>query len=196
MKRVVREQRLAFIATVCPDGTPNLSPKATIAVWDDNHLVFAYIRSPGTTANIRTNAAVEVNVVDPFSRKGCRFKDRSQAIVAGELFDQIMSFYQKRWVDVGTRKPQPLVRAFVLIDVKRALPLNSPANDDGSRRDSIRTQWDFIFRQSRAVKAMRQLGVRRDVVNWLPVSRIVQGFILSFTAACEHVYSANAKSQS
>ena len=25
MKRVVREQRLGFIATVCADGTPNLS---------------------------------------------------------------------------------------------------------------------------------------------------------------------------
>ncbi|WP_157467826.1 pyridoxamine 5'-phosphate oxidase family protein [Edaphobacter aggregans] len=31
MKRVVAEQRLAFVATVCPDGTPNLSPKGTIA---------------------------------------------------------------------------------------------------------------------------------------------------------------------
>ena len=27
MKRVVREQRLGFVATVCSDGTPNLSPK-------------------------------------------------------------------------------------------------------------------------------------------------------------------------
>ena len=29
MKCVVREQKLGFIATVCPDGTPNLSPKGT-----------------------------------------------------------------------------------------------------------------------------------------------------------------------
>jgi len=36
MKRVVREQRLGYIATVCPDGTPNLSPKGTTAVWDDD----------------------------------------------------------------------------------------------------------------------------------------------------------------
>src|SRR6185295_14131401 len=35
MKRVVEEQRLGFVATVCPDGTPNLSPKGTTAVWDD-----------------------------------------------------------------------------------------------------------------------------------------------------------------
>src|SRR5712664_4067414 len=43
MKRVVREQRLGYIATVCPDGTPNLSPKGTTAVWDDDHLVFAIV---------------------------------------------------------------------------------------------------------------------------------------------------------
>jgi len=47
MKRLVSEQRLGFVATVCPDGTPNLSPKGTTAVWDDDHIVFADIRSPG-----------------------------------------------------------------------------------------------------------------------------------------------------
>ena len=36
MKRVVEEQRLGFVATVSPDGTPNLSPKGTTAVWFDS----------------------------------------------------------------------------------------------------------------------------------------------------------------
>ncbi|MBK9940713.1 MAG: pyridoxamine 5'-phosphate oxidase family protein [Kouleothrix sp.] len=40
MKRLLDEQRLGFVATVCPDGTPNLSPKGTTIVWDDDHLVF------------------------------------------------------------------------------------------------------------------------------------------------------------
>jgi predicted pyridoxine 5'-phosphate oxidase superfamily flavin-nucleotide-binding protein len=35
MRRVVEQQRLGFVATVCPDGTPNLSPKGTTAGWDD-----------------------------------------------------------------------------------------------------------------------------------------------------------------
>ena len=39
MKRVLNEQRLGFIASVCPDGTPNLSPKGTTAVWDDEHII-------------------------------------------------------------------------------------------------------------------------------------------------------------
>ena len=51
MKRVVEEQRLGFAATVCPDGTPNLSPKGTTAVWDDDRLIFADIRSPRTVEN-------------------------------------------------------------------------------------------------------------------------------------------------
>ena len=32
MQRVVLEQKLGFAATVCPDGTPNLSPKGTTTV--------------------------------------------------------------------------------------------------------------------------------------------------------------------
>ncbi len=52
MRRMVEEQRLGFAATVCPDGTPNLSPKGTTAVWHDDCLVFADIRSPRTTENL------------------------------------------------------------------------------------------------------------------------------------------------
>ena len=73
MKRVVGEQRLGFVATVCPDGTPNLSPKGTVMVLDDDTLVFADIRSPGTIANLRSNPVVEINVVDPVVRKGYGF---------------------------------------------------------------------------------------------------------------------------
>lgn len=40
MKRVFEEQALGFVATVSSDGTPNLSPKGTTSVWDDEHLVF------------------------------------------------------------------------------------------------------------------------------------------------------------
>jgi uncharacterized protein len=42
MRRLVGEQKLAFHATVCSDGSPNLSPQGSTPVWDDDHLV-----SPG-----------------------------------------------------------------------------------------------------------------------------------------------------
>ena len=73
MKRVV-DNELGFVATVCPDGTPNLSPKGTIAVWDDDHVVFADLRSPGTVENLRSHPGTEVNVVDQLSRTGYRLE--------------------------------------------------------------------------------------------------------------------------
>src|SRR3989442_14951289 len=86
MKRVINEQRLAFVATVCPDGTPNLSPKGTIAAFDDEHLMFADIRSPGTIRNLQENPSTEINIVDQFCRKGYRFKGKAQIVREGEMY--------------------------------------------------------------------------------------------------------------
>src|SRR5205085_6655313 len=146
MKRVVEEQRLAFVATVCPDGTPNLSPKGTIAVFDDDHLVFADIRSPGTIANLKKNPALEVNVVDPFARKGYRFKGKGDVIVDGTRFQEIMQFYRGRLVDTARSKSESRIKGFVLIEIQSALPLISPAYDDKSLDEqSIRKHWASHF---------------------------------------------------
>ena len=51
MQRVVREQKLGYVATVCPDGTPQPLPKGTKRSWDENRLVFADIASPRTVAD-------------------------------------------------------------------------------------------------------------------------------------------------
>jgi len=83
MKRVGREQRLGYAATVCPGGTPNLSPKGSSTIWDDDHLVFAHISSPNTVENLKQNPAIEVNVVDSLARKGYRFKGSAQVPEAG-----------------------------------------------------------------------------------------------------------------
>jgi predicted pyridoxine 5'-phosphate oxidase superfamily flavin-nucleotide-binding protein len=53
MKRFVLEQRLGYHATVRPDGTPNLSHTGTTSFYDDEHLLFAEIRSPQTITNLR-----------------------------------------------------------------------------------------------------------------------------------------------
>jgi predicted pyridoxine 5'-phosphate oxidase superfamily flavin-nucleotide-binding protein len=95
MQRVVRTQRLGFIATVCPDGTPNLSPKGTTNVWDDDHLVFADIRSPGTVSNLRHNPALEINVVDVVLRKGYRFKGTAEVLTDGPLYEEALALYRK-----------------------------------------------------------------------------------------------------
>ena len=134
MKRVVNEQRLAYVASVCPDGTPNLSPKATTTVWDDDHLVYADIRSPNTRENLRHNPVVEVNVVDPVSRKGYRFKGRASVLTEGAVHDEVLEMYRRRGQDYS---PQ----AVVLIRVERALPLVSPAYDRGRTEEDVRAEF-------------------------------------------------------
>src|SRR6187397_2263029 len=97
MKRVVEEQRLGFVASVCPDGTPNLSPKGTTAVWDEDHLVFAHLHSPQTVANIEAGRpVVEINVVDPIARKGYRFKGPAEVHRGGPVFEAGLRFYRER----------------------------------------------------------------------------------------------------
>ena len=133
MKRVVREQRLGFVATVCPDGTPNLSPKGTTIVWDDEHLVFLDLHSPGTVANIeRGNAVVEINVVDPIRRKGYRFKGPAEVLRDGLCFEDIVRFFETER-SVERRR----INATVLVTVERAEPLVSPAYDDGTTEQAV-----------------------------------------------------------
>jgi uncharacterized protein len=134
MKRVVREQRFGFIATVCPDGTPNLSPKGTTTAWDDDHLVFADIASSQTIANLHLNPVTEINVVDPIIRKGYRFKGTATILTEGPLFEQILHYYKWR----GTAAT---IRSLVLVKVERAAPLISPVYTLGLKEPTVRNSW-------------------------------------------------------
>jgi predicted pyridoxine 5'-phosphate oxidase superfamily flavin-nucleotide-binding protein len=127
MQRVVREQRLGFYATVCPDGSPNLSPKGTTFVWDDDHLGFADIRSPQTVANIRAGSLVEVNVVDPLVRKGYRFKGPAAVHERGTAAHAEGVARLRAAGSTLTDR----VDAIVIVEVREARPLVSPAYDDG-----------------------------------------------------------------
>ncbi|GAC1613598.1 MAG: hypothetical protein NVS4B3_28200 [Gemmatimonadaceae bacterium] len=140
MTHVVREQRLAFVATVCPDGTPNLSPKGTIDVLDDEHLVFADLCSPQTVANVLASPVVEINVVDPLLRKGYRFKGRATVHRDGPWFDRAMTLYRAR----GLART---IAAIVVVQVERVLPLVSPAYDDGASEREVSARWERYWRE-------------------------------------------------
>jgi uncharacterized protein len=136
MQRVVAEQSLGFVATVCPDGTPSVSPKGTLAVWDDEHLVFLHVHSPGTVANLAVSPSVEINVVDPLVRKGYRFKGEAEVLIDGDLHAAVLARYQR---ERGTDPAR--VRAVVLVRVDAAAPLVSPAYDTGVSEAAIVRRW-------------------------------------------------------
>jgi uncharacterized protein len=134
IKEFVKRQKLGFIATVCPDGTPNLSPKGTTTVWDDDHLIFADIYSPGTINNLLINPSIEINIVDALIRKGYRFKGVATVLSKGSLFDDIVAFYKS-----GGATYQ--VKNIVLVKIERILPLISPVYDTGISEDEVKKKW-------------------------------------------------------
>jgi predicted pyridoxine 5'-phosphate oxidase superfamily flavin-nucleotide-binding protein len=139
MKRVIEEQRLGFVATAAPDGTPNVSPKGTFTVLDDRTIAFGEIRSPGTIRNLRANPRVEVNFIDAFVRKGYRFAGNATVVERGEAdFETLLP-------RIGSTLAHR-IRAIVTITVTRALPLTSPAYDDGKTEPELRRAWTTRFR--------------------------------------------------
>lgn len=158
MKQVVLEQKLGFAATVCPDGTPNLSPKGTTTVWDDDHLVFADIHSPTTVHNLRANPAIEINVVDPFGRKGYRFKGTASLHSEGETYERALKLLSER----GYKATRERVKTVVIIKVEGAAPLISPAYESGRSEQEIREQWVHYFEavnRSKLLSAGARTGI-------------------------------------
>ncbi len=140
MKRVVSEQRLGFVATVGEDGTPNLSPKGTFLVMDDEHIIFGEIRSPNTVQNITDRPMMEVNFVDPFARKGFRAKGKATFVARGTAeFDALFPRFAQ-WGELTER-----MNGIVKLHVERALPLTSPAYDMGASEAELREHWRAHF---------------------------------------------------
>ena len=140
MKRIIEEQRLGFVATAAPDGTPNVSPKATFIVLDNSTIAFGEIRSPGTLRNLTANPRVEVNFVDPFVRKGYRFAGTASVVERGSPgYAALLGRFQSSL--------EPRMRAIVVISITKARPIISPAYDDGTTEPEIRRAWTSRFRK-------------------------------------------------
>ena len=138
IKNFVNFQKLGYVATISKDGTPNLSPKGTIAVIDESTLVFADIRSPQTMQNLQENPSVEINVVDPFQRTGYRFKGDGKIINNGSEFEKILEYYVKTGV-------KSKINAVVIVDVKSMSEITSPSYDLGATKDELVSKWKKYY---------------------------------------------------
>ncbi len=136
MRAVIEAAHLCFAATVSPDGRPNVSPKGTIRVWDDAHLFFLDIASPGTRANLAHMAWLEMNVVEQLSRRGYRFAGPAALHFGGSpvYAEGVRRVY-------GDAPPATAPVAVVLLAIERADPLLSPAYWRGDDEAAIRELW-------------------------------------------------------
>ncbi len=81
--------KMGWVATASADGTPNATPKGTVRVLDDEHLVFADLFSRKTRENLLKNPKVAVTVIDEKSHRGYQIKGTAELLTAGDLFEQM-----------------------------------------------------------------------------------------------------------
>lgn len=135
--------KLGFVATVSPDGRPNVSPRGTIMVWDggrgaSDELVVADIRSPETTSNVLANPEVEVCVVHPLLRRGYRLRGRAEVLRGGAEFEAAVAEYRKR----GVKSP---IGAVLRVRLYEASEVRSPLYDLGMTEGQIKDAWKGVY---------------------------------------------------
>ena len=134
MKAIIAQANLSFAATINNDGSPNLSPKSTLRPFDDNHLIFANLASPGTIANLKRDPRIEINCIDIFSRRGYRFRGTATVYSPGDALYEDFDKTMKR--ELG---PDTKVHDAVLIELADVKPILSPAYDkEGVTEEGLR----------------------------------------------------------
>ena len=138
IKFFVNHQKLGYVATVSSDNTPNLSPKGTISILEDSKLIFANIRSPQTIENITNNPSIEINVIDPFSRMGYRFKGTASIISNGSEFETFLVHFEKMGV-------KSKISHVLLVDVQSFSEVTSPSYDLGQKKEDLEKKWKDYY---------------------------------------------------
>ncbi|MGB4823643.1 MAG: pyridoxamine 5'-phosphate oxidase family protein [Leuconostoc mesenteroides] len=73
MKKMI-DQQLPFLATTGGDGSPQVGPKGSTRVYDDEHLIYYEHTFKQAYANLQQNGYAAVAVVDSNVEKGFRFE--------------------------------------------------------------------------------------------------------------------------
>ncbi len=118
MKDLIAAQQ-CFIATVNPDGSPNIGPKRSTRVLDDEHVAFTEVTGNQTWRNVQRGSRVAIAVVDREHMKGYRFVGDPEIITTGEVFEQAGAALRAR----GIMAP---VKGVVSIRVDRIYNLGMP----------------------------------------------------------------------
>ncbi|MBI0583077.1 MAG: pyridoxamine 5'-phosphate oxidase family protein [Methanomassiliicoccus sp.] len=88
VKQFVRQHRPALLATVSPDGVPNIAPKGSLTVLDDERLVYADLVGGRTSSNLASRPQVAVVVIDQYGR-GYQIKGRGQRDETGAAYERL-----------------------------------------------------------------------------------------------------------
>ena len=130
--------RLGFVATASLTGEPNLSPKGTFIVIDDQTIAFGEMRSPNTVRNLETNSELEINFVDILTRKGVRI--RGQAEMLDKRSEAFETLYP-RFVEIWGPELCAMFNRIVKIPIGSVKPLQSPIYELDGDAQTLKAMW-------------------------------------------------------
>jgi predicted pyridoxine 5'-phosphate oxidase superfamily flavin-nucleotide-binding protein len=99
--RAMLEQELAIIATASKDGTPNVGPKGSVHVIDEETLAYAEGTGEKTLRNLQQNPKAAVLVVNRERGDGYQIKVKTELLSSGDFFEQVARKQEQR------KRPRP-----------------------------------------------------------------------------------------
>lgn len=117
MKDMIGKQ-LAYVSTVSNEGMPNVGPKRSMRILDDNTLVYNENTGKQTMKNILENAKVAVAYADWAKLDGYRFVGKAEVFTEGKYYDDAVEWAKGK---MGAPK------AAVIIHIEEVYTLKSGA---------------------------------------------------------------------
>jgi predicted pyridoxine 5'-phosphate oxidase superfamily flavin-nucleotide-binding protein len=118
---ILARGHIIWVATVAPDGMPNVSIKGSGGLLDDEHLYFADLYSHETLENLEHDPRVAVGIHDPQSKVAMQVKGHAELIDEGDLFDEVK--VRERLVAISDRLDLPPLKHVVRITVDSVIDL-------------------------------------------------------------------------
>jgi predicted pyridoxine 5'-phosphate oxidase superfamily flavin-nucleotide-binding protein len=116
MAKLTAEVKAAFegatpvVATCGGFGFPNLTPKGSLRVLDDETLVFSELTGGKTYHNLRDHPVLSVLLLNLEQRVGYQIKGNATFVTEGALFDEAVRLAEEG----GRRSPQSVVKIEVI----------------------------------------------------------------------------------
>jgi hypothetical protein len=96
--------KMGWVGTATRDGMPNVTPKGTVQLLDDQHIIFADLFSLKTRQNLEQNPKVAVTVIEPNGTNGYQMKGTAELLTSGPLYDQVAAQLKQKSAGLPTPK--------------------------------------------------------------------------------------------
>jgi uncharacterized protein len=99
LKDLIETNRIAYVATVDQNNAPNVSPKSTFSILDDETFIFAEIMSTRTRQNLLKNPKIALYFYSQEKNMGCQIKGEAEMLNSGELYQEMseaLKYYDRK----------------------------------------------------------------------------------------------------